>query len=144
MPAARQVRDFGKPQRSEIPGNGEHAQQKARVADAVHNERFIGCGAGGMAMEIESDQQIRTQPHALPAHKHQHIIVRQNQSQHGEHEQIEVSEKTVIPVFMRHVPGRVNMNESADAGHKQKPDAGQWVEQKADVGLKRCRPSRRA
>src|SRR6202521_6166858 len=119
MAAAGQVRDLGEAQRSEVPGDGEHAKQKTRVADAVYDECFVGRGAGTLAMEIESDEQIRAEAHALPAYEHQRIIVRQNEREHGEHEQVQVSKETVIPAFMRHVASRVNVDQRSDASHKQ-------------------------
>ena len=42
----------------EVPEHGKHAQQEARVANAVHNECLVGRVAGRIAMEIKSDQQI--------------------------------------------------------------------------------------
>src|SRR5882672_3302987 len=87
-------------------------------------------------MKVESDQQVRTEAHALPTHKHQSVIVPQNQCQHGEHKQIQISEETVVTALMRHVSGRVNVNQHSDPGHKQQPDAGEWIEQEACVSLK--------
>src|ERR1700688_2477705 len=137
MAAARQVRDFSEAQRSEIPCDRKHAQQKSGVADAVHDECFIGRGAGAGSMEIESNQQIRAEPYAFPSDEHQDVIVRQDEREHGKHEQVEVSEETVIPAFVRHVAGRVNVDESADSGYEQQPNAGKRIEQKACVGLQR-------
>ena len=90
-------------------------------------------------MKIKSDQQIRAQPHAFPPDKHQHVIIGQDQREHGEHEEVEVSEEAVVAAFMRHVSGRINMDQHADAGDEQQPDAGERIEQKSGVGLKRCR-----
>ena len=123
-------------QRSEIPGDEEHAQQKSGVANAVDDECLVRRVARRLAMEIETDQQIRTQAHALPADKHQHIVVRQDQRQHGEHEEVQISEEAVIAAFMRHVSGGINMDQHADAGDKQQPDAGERIEKKSGVGLK--------
>ena len=44
--AAGHMRDFRKAHRAEVPGDGEHSQQKAGVADAVDDECLIGGGAG--------------------------------------------------------------------------------------------------
>src|SRR5712671_5499346 len=46
-------------------------------------------------MEIKSDQQIRTESYTFPPNEHQRIVVRQDQRQHGEHEQVHVSEVSV-------------------------------------------------
>ena len=143
-PLRAMVRDLGQAQRAEVPGDGEHAQQEAGVADAIDDECLVGGGAGGVAMEIETDQQIRTQAHALPAHKHQDVVVRQDEGEHGEHEQVEVSEKAVVAALVRHVAGGINMDERAHAGDKQQPDGGKRIEQEAGIGMEWQPECRRA
>ena len=86
-------------------------------------------------MEIETDQQIRAQAHALPSHKHQDIVVRQDEGEHGEHEQVEISEEAVVAALVRHVAGGINMDERAHAGDKQQPDGGKRIEQEAGIGV---------
>src|SRR3954454_10806376 len=81
-------------------------------------------------MEIESDQQIRAQPYTFPADKHQNVVVPQNQSEHGEHEQVQISEEAVVTAFVGHVAHRVDVDQRAHAGHKQQPDSGKRIEQK--------------
>src|SRR5258708_1890933 len=94
-------------------------------------------------MKIETDQQIRAQADALPADKHQDIVVGQNQRQHGKHEEIEVSEEAVVAAFVRHVSGGINMDQHADAGDKEQPDAGERIEQESSVGLECSRAALR-
>ena len=119
-----------------MPGDEEHAEEESSVADAVHDESFVGGVACRLAVEIETDQQIRAQAYAFPADEHEHVIVGQDEREHGEHEQVEVSKEAVVAAFMRHVAGGINMNQHADAGDKQQPDAGERVEKKSGVGLK--------
>ncbi len=90
-------------------------------------------------MKVETNQKIRTQSHAFPPNEHQHIVVGENQREHGEHEEVQVTKKAVIPALMRHVPGRINMDQHPDAGHKQQPDAGQRIDQESRVSLQRSR-----
>src|SRR6185369_2811230 len=97
--AACDVGDFSQAQRAEVPGDGEHSQQEAGIPDAVDNECLVSGCAGGRTMEVETDQKIGTQADALPPYEHQDIIVRQDEGEHGEHEQVEVSEKAVVPAF---------------------------------------------
>ena len=47
----------------------EHPEQESGVADAVDDERLVGRVTGRLAVEIEADQQVRTQAHALPARR---------------------------------------------------------------------------
>ena len=136
--------DLGEAQRAEVPGDGEHAQQEAGVADAVDDECLVGRVAGRVAMEVESDQQVRAQAHAFPAHEHHDVVVRQDQREHGEHEEVQISEEAVVPALVRHVAGGINMDEHADAGDEQQPDGGERIEQEAGVGLERRPECRRA
>src|SRR6202140_4437241 len=87
-------------------------------------------------MKIKTDQQVRTQADALPANKHQNVIVGKDQREHGEHEEVEVSEEAVVPAFMRHVASGINMDQHADARDEKQPDAGERVEKKSGVSLK--------
>ena len=122
--------------RAEIPRNAEQSQQETCVTHAVDDERLIRCGRRRVPQEIEADQQVRAQTHALPADKHQRIIVRQDERQHREHEQVEVAEESVITALVCHVAYRVDVDEHAHAGHEQQPDRRQRIEQEAGVGAK--------
>jgi hypothetical protein len=133
--AARHRVHVGEAHRTQVPGEGEHAQQEARIADAVDDERLIGRVTCGFAMEIETDQQVRAEPHTFPAYEHQGVVVGHDERQHGEHEQVQVPEESVVPAFMGHVAGGVNMDEQADARDKQEPDAGERIKQEADLRL---------
>ena len=67
-------------------------------------------------MEIEADQQVRAESHAFPADEHQDIVVREDQRQHGEHEQVQVPEEAVVTAFVGHVSSGIDMDEQADSG----------------------------
>ncbi len=126
-------------QRSAEPRNKEHPENESRVANAVDDECLVRRVACRLALEIETNQQIRAQPHALPPNKHQHVVIGEDQGEHREHEEIQVPEKAVVPALMRHVSGRINMNQHPDAGNKQQPDARQRIEQEPCVSLQRRR-----
>ena len=100
---------------------------------------LLAAVASGLAMEVEPDQQVRAQAHAFPSDKHQRVVVPQDQRQHGEHEQVQVSEEAVVPALVRHVAGGVDVDEHADAGDEQQPDTGEGIEQEAGIGLERRR-----
>ncbi len=127
--------DIRQAQRPEVPGDGEHAQQESGVTDAIDDECLVGGVAGGLAMEVETDQQIRTQADAFPSDEHQGVVVRQDEREHGEHEQVQVSEEAVIAAFVRHVSGGIDVDERAHAGDEQQPDGGERIEQEAGIGL---------
>src|SRR5258708_6530832 len=83
-----------------MPGDCEHPQKESSVANAVHDERLVGRVAGRFPVEVKADQQIRAQTDALPSDKQLGVVVPQNQRQHGEHEEVEVPEESVIPPLM--------------------------------------------
>jgi hypothetical protein len=114
---------------------GERAENESGVADAVHDECFVGRGRRRLAMKIEADQQVRTQAHAFPSHEQQHVVVREDQRQHGEHEEVEVSEEAVVAAFVRHVSGGVDVDQHAYAGDEQQPDARERIEQESGVDV---------
>src|SRR2546429_4357434 len=61
---------------------------------------FAGIGSGFL-QEVEPDQQIAAQAHAFPAHEHEEHVVRQDQREHGEHEQVHVPEEAVVAALDR-------------------------------------------
>jgi len=75
LPLRARVRDVDEAHRAEVPRNKKHAQQKSRIANAVHDKSLRRSVTGRLAMEIESDQQIRAQPHAFPTHEQQHVVI---------------------------------------------------------------------
>src|SRR5258706_11949180 len=92
-------------------------------------------------MEIKSDQQIRTESYTFPPDEHQRVVVRQDQRQHGEHEQVHVSKEAVIAAFVRHVSSGINMDQQPHASNKQQPNGGEWVEQETEIGAEGGRSS---
>src|SRR5690242_14351234 len=100
MSASGRGVDIDKAEPSQIPQEGEHAEKKSGITNPVHDECLVSGRARRCAMEVKPDQQVRAQSHALPPDKHQYVVVPQNQREHGEHEQIEISEEAVIPALV--------------------------------------------
>src|ERR1035441_6306556 len=90
-------------ERSEMLDDVKHRQRESEIADAVHDERLVPGVGSDLLIEVEPDQQIATQSHAFPPDEKHQVISRQNQRQHEEHEEVQVSEEPVIASFMRHV-----------------------------------------
>src|SRR5260370_41228791 len=65
----REMRNFGKSQRAEIPRDEKHPQQKPGVADAVDDDRLVTCVRSRLAMKIETYQQIPAQANPFPPDK---------------------------------------------------------------------------
>src|SRR5579863_2306545 len=90
-------------QRSELPDQQEHTNQKSEVTDAVDDKRLLAGIRSRVFEEEESNQQIRREANALPAHEQQQIARRQHQCEHEEHEQIQVAEEAVVTPLTLHV-----------------------------------------
>ncbi len=118
-PRIRLGEKLHKVQRPEHLKQQKHPQHESKIADAIDDERFFPRVRSRFLQEIKSDEQIARKPHALPANEQQHVICGQYQDKHEEHEQVEVGKEAVVTAFMRHVSGRVNVNQPADSGHDQ-------------------------
>src|ERR1700674_5696100 len=88
-------------QRMERAEQQKHSQHESKIADAIDNERFFPCVRSGLFQEVETDEQIAREPHALPADEKQHVIRGKHQDQHEKHEQVEVRKESVVPALMR-------------------------------------------
>ena len=85
-------RDLLKIERAEAHEDQQHAQHEPDVADAIDDERFLA-GVGRRLLLIpEADQQIRTEPDALPADEHHQEVRAEHQHEHERREEIQVRE----------------------------------------------------
>ena len=57
----------------------------------------------------------------------------QHQHQHEEHEEVEVGEEAPVPLFVRHVANRVDVDEEADAGDDAEHDESEVVDGEGEV-----------
>src|SRR3954449_1293542 len=97
---ADRVEDVTKVERAELVDHEKHREQKSDVADAVDDERFFAGVRGGVALEVEADEQVGGETDTLPADEHEKKILRQHQDRHEEHEEVEISKESPIPLFM--------------------------------------------
>src|SRR5207253_1396978 len=56
-------------ERSEMPDHQEKRNQESKVTDPINDECFLAGRCRRVFCEPEADQQIRRQPHALPAER---------------------------------------------------------------------------
>ena len=119
---------------AERPEDEHDSQGESEIANTIDDECLLAGIGGALLAEVETDEQIGTEPDAFPTHKHQEEIVGENQHQHREHEEIQISEETVVALFMRHVASGVNVDEKADSGDDENHHAGQLVEHEAEIG----------
>src|SRR5688572_9425357 len=79
------------------------AEHKSPVANAIGDKGFLRSVACFFAIDVVSDEKVRTETDSFPTHKHQQEVVSQHQRQHREHEKIQVSEETIEALVAMHV-----------------------------------------
>src|ERR1051326_5677560 len=127
--------------REETDGAGDEERQhdaeyKTPVADAVGDERFFRSVAGFLAIEVVTNQQVRTKTHAFPTDKHQHEVVGEHESQHRKHEQIEERKEAIETLFSAHVTNGKDVNEKPNKRDEQRVRAAQAVHREREVSAK--------
>ena len=126
--------DLAEAEGAKVGNHQEHRDEKAKIADAVKDERLLAGIRSRFTQEVKADQQVGGEAYALPADEHEQEVLRQHQRQHEKHEQIEVGEEAPVSLFVRHVADGVDVNEEAYAGDDQQHDQGQWIEQEGKIG----------
>src|SRR5258706_2808297 len=127
----------GKPDGAQCHCRKENPEDKARIPNAIHDERLFPRIRSRLFQKIETDQQVAAQADAFPSHEHEQHVVRQDQRQHGEHKEVHVAEEAVVPAFVRNVPDGVDVDQEADTGDDQDHDAGKRIEKESPVRHKR-------
>ena len=133
--------NFREANRSQRCNRQENSQQEARVANAVDDERLLSRIRGGFSLKIKTNQKIAAQAHTFPADEQQQHIVRQDQREHREHEQVHVAEETVVTAFVAHVPDRIHVNQEADTGDDQRHHRRKRIEEETPIGDKINEPA---
>ncbi len=130
--------DFAEGEGSEIRQQQEHADEEAKVANAIDDESFLAGIGCGFLLEPEADEQIRRQTHAFPADKHEQGIAGQHQDGHEEEEEIQVAEVAPVAIFFAHVADGINVDQKTDAGDDQQHDQRELVENEAEVDMEQA------
>src|SRR5690242_8012054 len=73
--------------------DGEDAERKAEITNAVDDESLDRRGVRRRFLVPEADQKIACETYALPAEEQLNEIVRCHQHQHGKGEQREITEE---------------------------------------------------
>jgi hypothetical protein len=68
-PRAGVAHEVHEVERAEVVERQDHAQDQARIADAVDDERLLARVGRALLREPEADEQVRAEAHALPAHE---------------------------------------------------------------------------
>ena len=120
-------------ERAGVRREQEHRAEQAEVADAVGDERLLAGRGVGELVVPEADEQVRAEADALPPDEQHREVVRQDERQHREDEEVQVREEPGEARVVRHVGGRVEVDEEADAGDDQHHHADERVDAEADV-----------
>jgi hypothetical protein len=118
--------------RARVHPDGHDPEREPEIADTVDDERLLGRERRGALAEPEADEQVAAQPDQLPRDEHDQPRVREDQQQHGEHEEIEVGEEPPVARVVAHVPDRVDVDEQADRGDDDQQAGRQRVDEEAD------------
>ncbi len=129
-------RSVVKRKRSEHAPDRHDAERETQVAHAVHDKGFVA-RFGVVDIRVpETDQQIRTASDAFPTHKHQQEVLAHHKQQHHEDEQVEIGKEAGLFGVFRHVAGRVDMDQAANARDDQRHQHGERIEQQGEIHLK--------
>ena len=88
------------------------------------------------------DQQVRADPHRLPAHVGHEQVAAHDQHDHRRREEGDHREEARVARVADHVARRVDVHDRADAGHQQQQQHRQLVDVEAEVDDQRRRPAR--
>ena len=114
---------------------GENGEQETEVADAVDDEGLAAGGRTPLLFVVVADQEIGTQPDALPADKKHRQVGAEHQQQHGEHEEVEVGEVAGVAglALLLHVTNGVDVDQETDEGNEGEHHRRQRVELEGGV-----------
>ena len=128
-------KDFAVVQRARVGRNQTDAQDEAEVTHTVDQEGLHVGEDGRFLLEVETDQQVGHQAHSLPAEEQLQQVVAHHQHQHGEGEQRDVGEETVVAVVFFHVAHGVDVHHQRHEGHHAHHHGGDGVDQETDLHL---------
>jgi hypothetical protein len=146
------VVDVAEGEGAERRPKGHQADDHAEVADAIDDERLVGRRRSALALDIEADQEVRTDAHQLPEDEHHEDVPREDEAEHAEAEQrqkLKKTRKTSGPVQLApvrqphfvvgdrvqlvvHVAHRVEVDTGGDERHHAEHADGQRVDVVAD------------
>ena len=141
MGASLQCRKINTPDplTAHFPDEEQDAQEKAEIADPVNNKSLVAGYSIRVILVPEANQEVRAEPHALPADKEEQEIIGHDQHQHKKDKEVEIGEVAHHPLVMAHVSERIDVNQQADAADDQKHDRAQGVDLEGNLRLKRSR-----
>ncbi len=127
------LEDLAEAQCPEVDPDHHDPEAEPEVADAVDDERLLGCAGRRGLLVPEADEQIAAQADRLPADVQHQEVVAQDQQQHAEHEQVQVGEEAPEAPVAVHVADRVDVDEEPDRADDEQQHRGQGVDEEAHL-----------
>ena len=109
----------------------QYPHQQGQPAAARYQQGLFGIVAGFLRFMVEDDQQIGKDGGDFPEDEQQQQVVRHNDAQHGQHEGVQVDEKTAGVRMSGHVAGGEKGDQEADPGDDQAKQEAEAVQAKA-------------
>ena len=107
------------------------AEDEAKVAHAVDDERLLRRGGGVVLVEVVRDQHVRAEAHEFPVDERHEQVVGDDDSQDGEHEDRETGEETAAGRILLHVTDGKEVNPRGDERHHEEHQARIGVDEVA-------------
>ena len=117
------------------PEDGKETEKETEVTNTVHNKRFLRGITGTLLFEVVADQQVGAETDTFPTDKHDQCVVTEHQHEHGENEEVQVTEVTVETFFTMHVTDGVEMNQGTHTRDNHDHQGRERIEQEAPVHL---------
>ena len=108
--------------------DGENAERKTEIADAVDHEGLDRRRVRRRLLIPETDQEVAGETDALPAEEQLDQIVRGHQHQHREGEQAEIAEEARPVRILVHVADGIEVHERGDGVDHHQHHGGQRVD----------------
>ena len=95
--------DLAENDRASRHPNHQDSEHESEIADAISEKRFFGRFRRGIAIEPVADQDIGSEADQFPKDEQHDEIVRENDAEHGEHEERKGREITGFAFVIPHV-----------------------------------------
>ena len=128
-------RDLSEDDRSGCHPNHQNANYESEITDARGDECFIGRIRSGIPIKPVANQDVRSKADQFPKHEKHDEIVRENDPEHGEHEERQRCEITGLAFVISHVTQRIDMNGSSDSGNENDHCPAQRIQGQAKRNL---------
>ena len=94
---------------------------------------FLPAAALAKSFVPEPDEQVRAEADALPADEEDREVVREDEHEHREDEEVQVGEEAPVPFLLLHVSDAVDVDERAHERDERQHEGRESVEAERDV-----------